>query len=724
MPLLLQCPPSELLQAAANGVLSQVDAESIRQHVASCSECLTALRKLETGELVSASDATPSLGRPKLQQPVLGWIGPYQIFSVVGSGGMGVVYRARDPQLDRIVALKTVRDDLLTHTGVSQRFLREARAVAAIRHDNIVTLYHVGLHEGTPYFVMPLLEGQSLSARLVHAPPVDVASQLRIATEIAAALDAAHHEEITHRDIKPGNIWLESPFSRVKVLDFGLARTISDERSGTPTFGTPGYMAPEQIRGDEIDHRCDLFSFGAVLYEMAVGRAPFVGSNLRDVMDAIQQSTPLEPHRLNEAVPEAYSRMIMKLLEKDPKNRIQAARETLHELETLRAQWRSAPTVGMAPGEEDIAGLIRDSHKKPLHGGTRIRPAGMIVLAGAALVALGGWAFRSTKDPGGDPPAPPALPAPAVAPEAIVPLTLVPSARYSEHLAAVGAVAFVEPTEVLSAGLDNSLRRWHARTLTTQFAFRGNFSGGRRIVLSNDRRRALLVSLDASIRLCDIEAGGTLKAFKSDAEAYHAAVFLPDERHFLAARSDGDVELWNIDEDNVIGTLSGHRDGVNGVAVAPDGRSAWTAGTDGTVRRWQIDQRRELAAFAGHDGWVMDVVPINGGQEIVTCGLDGKIRILDAIRLTERRCFEGHQRIVRRLAVSADGKRILSASDDGCRLWDLASSRHLATLPSGAKPSEDIAFSPDGRLAATADGDGIVRVWEIPAFTNPARAGE
>src|ERR1700675_1898350 len=220
-------------------------------------------------------------------------LGPYEILSAIGAGGMGEVYRSKDPRLDRIVAIKVLPDHLADRSELRERFEREAKTISSLNHPHICTLYDVGHQDGTDYLVMEYLEGETLAARLVKGPlPLD--QVLKYAIEIVDALDKAHRNGITHRDLKPGNIMLTK--SGTKLLDFGLAKlkqevtpanvqlselpTVNDPLTARGAIvGTLQYMAPEQLEGKEVDSRTDIFAFGAVVYEMATGKRAFEGKS-------------------------------------------------------------------------------------------------------------------------------------------------------------------------------------------------------------------------------------------------------------------------------------------------------------------------------------------------------------------------------------------------------------------------------------------------------------
>ena len=232
----------------------------------------------------------------------------YRVRRCIGEGGMGLVFEAEDTDLLRSVALKVIRPELAGIPQVVRRFLREARAMAALKHDHIVTIYQVGQQRGTPYLAMEYLRGMSLHRWLErgHRPSVDLV--LRLGRELAAGLAAAHGRGLIHRDIKPANIWLEAPIGRAKILDFGLARTQSHDVQITnpgSAVGTPAYMAPEQARGQGDDASCDLFSLGCVLYQLCTRRLPFPGTTVIAVLTSLSMDTPPLPRELNPALPPA-----------------------------------------------------------------------------------------------------------------------------------------------------------------------------------------------------------------------------------------------------------------------------------------------------------------------------------------------------------------------------------------------------------------------------------
>jgi serine/threonine protein kinase len=278
----------------------------------------------------------------------LHFVGPYEVLSLIGAGGMGEVYKAHDPRLNRTVAIKILPESFARDARRLHRFEQEAQTLAALNHPNIVAVYDVGTHKGKPYLVTEFLTGETLRERLNNGP-IPVRKAISYATEIAEGLSAAHSKGIIHRDLKPENIFI-SAASRTKVLDFGLARvTAGLPQSGddsatlatTPqtepgvVMGTAGYMSPEQVRGSPVDHRSDIFSFGAVLYEMITGKRAFHRASSVETMNAILKEEPPEILPERPDIPPAVERVLRHCLEKEPGQRFESARDLAFDLASL-----------------------------------------------------------------------------------------------------------------------------------------------------------------------------------------------------------------------------------------------------------------------------------------------------------------------------------------------------------------------------------------------------
>jgi hypothetical protein len=452
------CPGGRRLQALLEEGEAGDEADELVHHLESCSACQETLQdlaapphlwvcaawgltdkaraepalhrlvwRLKEEDPLPAEDGGPSFLRPTDKPGLLGLLGRYEVQEEIGRGGMGLVLKALDPDLNRIVAIKLLSPHLASNATARLRFVREAKATAAVCHDHVVTVHGVDATDGLPYLVMQYVDGESLQARLDRTGPLVVKEVVRFGLQTATGLAAAHAQGLIHRDIKPANLLLENGLARVKITDFGLASMADDvglTQDGV-VAGTPEYMAPEQARGEAVDHRADLFSLGSVLYACCTGVPPFRGSTALAVLSCVSEKEPASIRSFNPEVPAWLEAFIARLMAKDPAQRFPSAAEVVQLLEGYLAHLRQpitvpAPEVPSSPGDtlEKSAHLSwpRFAHRLPLRawlstlavrvvrGRTARKGAkfsawiiGLAVILGLVLVLLGIWACWPSK---------------------------------------------------------------------------------------------------------------------------------------------------------------------------------------------------------------------------------------------------------------------------------------------------------------------------------------
>jgi hypothetical protein len=429
-----ECPSRETLQAFVDEELAQEEHAHVASHVEQCDGCQCTLEQLNQSQTVvpastqqlwqgappesvgdlhnlvsqlkklappspSAASRSFRLGQLEIISPsddpqYLGMIGPYGIVEVLGHGGMGVVLKAVDTRLDRTVAIKTLLPDPLQSEDAKQRFLREARSAAALRHDHVVTIHAIEERADVPYIVMEYIRGRSLAERIAAEGPLPPDEVARLGAQAAAGLAAAHAKGLIHRDIKPANLLIDEETGRLKITDFGLAR-LSGDVSLTQTgmvAGTPEYMSPEQADGRPIDHRADLFSMGTVLYAALTGKSPFSSTSVLEALRRVREAAAPPISGILPAVPPQLADVIDRLMAKAPADRIQSAGEVAMRL--------SSP----ANGHVEIRRATAAGELRPSRVGRKfmkwIAAAGALLLAGIAF-----WRNSDVRsDRQGDPP--------------------------------------------------------------------------------------------------------------------------------------------------------------------------------------------------------------------------------------------------------------------------------------------------------------------------------
>jgi hypothetical protein len=444
------CPTDHALRDLVAGRLAEAQAAPLRDHLLACAPCRQRADDLET-ELIPGSDASaatlsralsetsedpgahraeePAAGldetvelgflRPSTDPRSLGRIGGYEVRELLGQGGMGIVFKAFDESLHRVVAIKVLAPALASSQKARRRFVREARAAAAINHPNIVTIHAVDTQGDLPYLVMEYISGCSLRQRIKNGPPLSIPEILRIGVQVATGLSSAHEQGVIHRDIKPANIMLEEGVERVKITDFGLALAALDHSGLTSLgqiVGTPAYMSPEQIAGAPVDGRSDLFGLGCVLYAMAAGHSPFHGTTSLDILRKVSDLRPDPLETVDPRIPREVSSLVEQLLEKDPERRPKAAGEVATLLKEQLARVNRAASNSVIELPVVIVPPRPPAQRWPW----------VLALVAGTFVALALWLFLIPRNRVPDPPVnvvrgrPQAPPPPAVFPGGLI----------------------------------------------------------------------------------------------------------------------------------------------------------------------------------------------------------------------------------------------------------------------------------------------------------------
>jgi serine/threonine protein kinase len=419
------CLSESIQRAFVLGTLSEEETQQVDQHVQGCKPCQLALQRLR--DTVRRSDLDPSAAEEEDQTidiplPIeatesalseglklaimrmvtasdypdsFGRLKGYELVAFLGRGGYGIVFEAVDPVLNRRVAIKILSPELATKATARRRFIREARSAAAINHPHVVTVFGVDESAHIPFLVMELLTGRSLRERCRREPKLELIQVLQISMQVAQGLAAAHAQGIIHRDVKPGNILLVDNIPRVKITDFGLARVTVEDLELTShgvTVGTPGFMSPEQVRGEKLDARSDLFALGCVIYAMFTGHSPFHGKSILEVARRVETYDPPRLRTLEPQVPEFLDEMVYRLLQKNPERRYQSAAEFADVLQRHLAILNQTPTDRLPDlyAQRVLETQTLDGHPRQLR--TLSRRSGWLVaglLVASVMVLLG-----------------------------------------------------------------------------------------------------------------------------------------------------------------------------------------------------------------------------------------------------------------------------------------------------------------------------------------------
>jgi tricorn protease-like protein len=649
--------------------------------------------------VAAADDVSLSFLAPPDEPGYLGKLGKFEVASVIGRGGMGVVLRAFDPCLQRYVAIKVLDPELAKDEIARKRFCREIRAAAAVTHENVVAVYEVVREEekDIPFLVMQLVTGSSLEDRLRRVGRLPLRDVLRIGLQTAAGLAAAHAQGLIHRDIKPANILLETGTDRVKVTDFGLAKAVEDVKlTGTGFIaGTPLYMAPEQARGEPVDHRADLFSLGSVLYELCTGQPPFDGNTPYLVLRRVTEEVPKPIRDINPDVPDELVAVIDKLHAKKPEDRFASATEVAEILTELLMR---LPSVRPAS----------QSDMRRRWGAWGLRPllpfvTGLVL--GIGLGVLGDFAWRTQ---GSDVKPTAMLASDAASPKSRAVLT--------GNAGPVWSVAFTPDAQTVAMAIDDgTVKLWDAKSASVRSTLNAHLGPVWSVALSRDGGRMATASDDGIVKVWDTHT------WKEQAELKHrnairALAFAPDGKRLVAGSRDGSVLIWEVSASDTPVTTAGHKGTVVSVAFSADGKAVASAGGDKLVKLWDAETGQERLTFQGHTGGVYAVAFASDNKTLASGGWDRTVRLWESGSGNNVATLQGHGKDVWTVAFAPDGKTLVSAGEDQTvKLWDVASGRELITWKGHESAVYSVAFSQDGKTVASGGRDGTVRLWDVPA---------
>ncbi|TWT98668.1 WD40 repeat domain-containing serine/threonine protein kinase [Stieleria varia] len=662
-----------------------------------------------------AIDHRLSFLAPSDDPAYIGRLGHFEIARVIGSGGMGIVLEGFDTHLRRNVAIKVLRQEVAKNEVARQRFCREGRAAAAIAHEHVVAMHQVVRQEQDEiaYLVMQLIEGETLESRLRDGQPLPPAETARIGMQMAAGLSAAHARGMVHRDIKPANILIEAETNRVKLTDFGLARATDDVKLTKTGMvaGTPLYMSPEQATGAAADERSDMFSLGAVLYEMATGKSPFAAPSIVGVMKRIMDETPEPPHKVNPAVPRVLSDITMALLDKRPERRPESTAQVASALAGVVNQFGpisplQVPAVGVADAKTLSGNHRRLGNPKTL---------GIWAAAAVTLLMIGGLlGYSLSGSLPGERTSELSGPAASTSPKPDGPSF--PVVVLSGNPGTVWSVDFAPDRKHIAAAIgDGSVRLWNVENQELVKSFNAH-RGIVWMVRYHPTRPIVATSGDDGfVKLWDRETFEPISQWRAT-NAVRNIAFSPNGERLVAGDRDGKITVLDIDKGEPVVQVT-QPGSIFGVDYSADGNLIATVGSDKIVRIWDAENLSERQTMAGHPGPIYNVAFAPTGSTLATVGWGKSVILWNTETGTEKQTLTGSEGDVWSAGFCTTGGHLVTASQDStAKIWDLKSGKIIATLAGHESAVHNASIDSANQRVATSGRDGTIRIWDLSSL--------